>query len=219
MSRLKVISGTYGGRFIETLEGRNTRPTSARAKEAVFSAITSHFANEGGMSGTSAHARVLDMFAGSGALGIEALSRGACFACFCEKSARALKVVRSNLQTLGVDKNDYTTLQKNAFSDDTLEAIAKLGEFDLLFLDPPYQVVSDMLFCLVNRLLERGIVTNNTLIYLERSASEDMSGTCSCTSSCTEFLNVEMFDIIYRRNFGEVGCFLLKFKDDFNKTR
>ena len=209
MSRLKVISGAYGGRFIETLEGKKTRPTSARAKEAVFSAITSHFANEGGMS--SAHARVLDMFAGSGALGIEALSRGACFACFCEKSARALKVVRSNLQTLGVDKNDYTTLQKNAFSDDTLDAIAKLGEFDLLFLDPPYQVVSDMLFCLVNRLLERGIVAKNALIFLERSSSEDMSG--------TSFLSPEMFDVIYRRNFGEVGCFLLKFKDDFNKTR
>jgi len=113
----------YGGRVLKAPPGRSTRPTADRVREALFSIL----GDVGGL-------RVLDLFAGSGALGIEALSRGAREAVFVERDARAAATLQSNLEALGIDAPVH---RRDAFS---WLGTAASGEecFDLVFADPPY---------------------------------------------------------------------------------
>ena len=122
---LRVVAGTRGSRLIDTPPGRSTRPTSDRVREALFSML-------GEVTGLS----VLDLFAGSGALGIEALSRGAASAVFVESAGAAARCIRGNLDSL--DLADQAEL----IQADWLRAAKILGErderFDLVLADPPY---------------------------------------------------------------------------------
>ena len=120
---MKVITGSLRGRVVQTLEGMATRPTTQRVKEALFSAI--QFDIEG--------RRVLDAFAGSGQLGIEALSRGATSCVFVDSAREAAELVRRNVTKLGVAASSSVLCQ------DTLTYLRTTREqFDLVFLDPPY---------------------------------------------------------------------------------
>lgn len=120
---MRVITGIAKGRKLNTLQGDDLRPTASRVKEGIFSAI--QFDIEG--------RRVLDLFAGCGALGIEALSRGASRAVFCDASQEATKLVLSNLKSTGLEKlgsvirTDYSSYLATC-----------RDEFDIIFLDPPY---------------------------------------------------------------------------------
>ena len=122
---MRVITGTARGTRLKTLEGLDVRPTTDRVKEGMFSAI--QFDIPG--------ARVLDLFAGSGQLGIEALSRGARQAVFVDQSKESLAVVRDNLKKCGFADNSETH-QKTAES----YIRSARGMFDLIFLDPPYRM-------------------------------------------------------------------------------
>ena len=121
---MRVIAGAYGGQRLVAPRGGRTRPTADRVREALFS-----------MLGPVADARVLDLFAGSGALGLEALSRGAREATFVDSSAAAVRAVRANLEALGagaeVRRADARAFLRNAR--------AAGRQYDLVFLDPPYQ--------------------------------------------------------------------------------
>lgn len=120
---MRVITGLARGRRLETPEGLETRPTSGKAKEAIFSAI--QFEIE--------QANVLDLFAGSGQLGIEALSRGARFAVFVDSSADAYAAILRNLNSTGLMKS------ARAARMDALTFLKSTREkFDIIFLDPPY---------------------------------------------------------------------------------
>ena len=120
---LRVVAGLYGSRRIATPGGNATRPTSDRVREAIFSMI-------GPLDGE----RALDLFAGSGAMGIEALSRGASEAVFVDRSEQSVRCVRENLKLLGVDA---TVLKLDWLA--ALESLRRKNErFELLFLDPPY---------------------------------------------------------------------------------
>jgi 16S rRNA (guanine966-N2)-methyltransferase len=121
---VRVVAGAYRGRRIEAPQGRATRPTSDRVREALFSIL-----------GPIEGVRVLDLFAGSGALGIEALSRGADEAVFVDSDARAVAAVRRNLDALGADAAVY---RRDAFA--WLGGAS--GAFDLVFADPPYSSAS-----------------------------------------------------------------------------
>ena len=125
---MRVVSGDLGGRKLVTPDGSDTRPTSDRVREAMFNSLFSLDAIEG--------ARVLDAFAGSGALGIEALSRGALHATFVETGRDALAALRENLETLQLGA------QGRVVPGDALvhlERTAAAGEvYDLVLLDPPY---------------------------------------------------------------------------------
>src|SRR5437764_4799475 len=126
---MRVIGGKYGGRKLVAPRGRDTRPTSDRVREALFSIL-----------GSVAGERVLDLFAGSGALGIEALSRGASEATLVDSSEAAVAAVRRNLATLGVTAG-VRRQRALAF----LEAArADARQYDLVFLDPPYRHASEL---------------------------------------------------------------------------
>lgn len=120
---MRVITGLARGRRLETLPGETTRPTAEKVKESLFSAI--QFDIEG--------RRVLDLFAGSGQLGIEALSRGASGCVFVDKNTDAVKVIRQNLQNTG-----FSALAQ-VLGTDAMAYLVRPGDrFDLVFLDPPY---------------------------------------------------------------------------------
>ena len=122
---MRVITGTARGRRLRTLEGNDVRPTTDRVKEAVFSVI--QFDLEG--------RRILDLFAGSGQMGIEALSRGAAEAVFVDNSSDSIAVVRENLRTCGLNRA-AVVIQGDASS--YLAPRKGRREFDYAFLDPPY---------------------------------------------------------------------------------
>ncbi len=121
---LRIVSGSAGGRRIDVPPGSSTRPTSDRVREAIFNALESLGAVHG--------SRVLDGFAGSGALGIEALSRGAAHATFADTDSRATGVVSENLRTLGLAGAAVVLTRP------TERSLAPGGPFDLVLLDPPY---------------------------------------------------------------------------------
>jgi 16S rRNA (guanine966-N2)-methyltransferase len=121
---VRIVAGSAGGRLIEVPPGSGTRPTSNRVREAVFNALDSIGAIEG--------ATVLDAFAGSGALGIEALSRGAEHAVFADTDPQAIQVVAANLRTLAMDA------AARVLPGAAERALVAAGPFDLVLLDPPY---------------------------------------------------------------------------------
>lgn len=124
---MRVVAGTLGGRTLRAPRGRATRPTSDRVREAVFSIL----ADVGG-------ATVLDLFAGSGAMAIEAISRGAGQATLVDSSAAAVAVIRRNLQALGIDAE---VLRQGALQF-LGNARTHPRQYDLVFLDPPYSQAS-----------------------------------------------------------------------------
>jgi 16S rRNA (guanine966-N2)-methyltransferase len=121
---VRIIAGQWGGRRIAAPAGRHTRPTSDRVREAWMSAAQPDLPG----------ARVLDLFAGSGALGLEALSRGAASVTFVERAAPALRALRDNVERLGAG-DAVTVVREDALRyAETLGA----GAFDVAFADPPY---------------------------------------------------------------------------------
>ena len=122
---LKIITGTAKGKILKTLEGEATRPTSERIKEAVFSSI--QFEVEG--------RRVLDLFAGSGQMGLEALSRGAEKATFIDLSREAMEIVKQNAKLTGFfDKSHFLVSDWRNY----IRKASGREQFDLVFVDPPY---------------------------------------------------------------------------------
>jgi 16S rRNA (guanine966-N2)-methyltransferase len=123
---MRVIAGTYGGRRLQAPAGLDTRPTSDRVREALFSILGERVAG----------ATVLDLFAGSGALGIEALSRGAKEVTFVDNAAPAIRAIGANLEALGADAT-VVRAEARRF----LGGASRAGRsYDLVFLDPPYRL-------------------------------------------------------------------------------
>jgi len=124
---VRVVAGRFGGRTLVAPRGRSTRPTSDRVREALFSIL-----------GSVEGERVLDLFAGSGALAIEALSRGAAEAVMVDSSAAAVAAIGRNLRAVGIDaevrRQDALAYLRSASRD--------ARQYDLVFLDPPYRHAS-----------------------------------------------------------------------------
>jgi 16S rRNA (guanine966-N2)-methyltransferase len=127
---MRVVAGRYGGRRLVAPPGSATRPTSDRVREALFSVL----------GGSVQDARVLDLYAGSGALGIEALSRGAASAVFVDRSPRAVAAIRANLDALGIDAQVRRLETRTALR----TASARADAYDLVFLDPPYRRAAEL---------------------------------------------------------------------------
>lgn len=166
---MRVISGILKGKKLQSFSSPKIRPTSDRVKESLFNILGN---------GLIEGAAVLDLFSGTGNLGIESLSRGAKSACFAEKDRESLKTLKANLNSCGLtDKADIISL-------DVLKALQLLEErgrpFDLIFLDPPYMMG------LVGRTLEalgKSSIASDALVVAEHAAKEELQ-------SCYGILNM-----------------------------
>ena len=156
---MRVIAGSAGGIRLATPEGMKTRPTIERVKEAIFSSV--HFQLPG--------MRVLDLFAGTGQMGIEALSRGAASCTFVDCRTEAAALVRENLRRTGLlERAEICCTDYAAFLN------SARGTFDLILLDPPY--AEKFLENALKTISEIDILANDGIIITERSADKPLSG-------------------------------------------
>ena len=156
---MRITGGQIKGRIIASPKGMNIRPTSDRVREAIFNLIGQD------LSGL----KVLDLFAGTGSLGIESLSRGTQHAVFIDNSQQALKLIRKNLVTCGFE-NSGTVLRRDLKKAATLSHPVFKQRFDLLFLDPPYR--GDMLIPLLEKISTADILSNGSRVVVELSKHE-----------------------------------------------
>ena len=156
----RVIAGEAGGRRLAVPDGRDTRPTSDRAREGLFATISS-------IVGPLAGARVLDLYAGSGAVGLEALSRGAEHVLLVEHGARAARVIRQNIEAIG--------LPGAAVVADRVERVLARGprgpedRYDVVFADPPYALADAGVTRVLSLLAEQGWLAPGALVIVERA--------------------------------------------------
>lgn len=187
---MRIVSGKFRGKALVAPEGRDTRPTSDRARQAVFN-IIAHAAFAHDLNG----ARVIDLFAGSGALGLEALSRGAAFCLFVETDERARGAIRDNIEAFGLF--GHSRIHRRDATDLGQRPASTGGAFDLAFLDPPYG----------KGLAERALaelaafswLTDDALCMVERGADEPP-------------LSVEGFEVLDERTYGAARVWFLRRK-------
>jgi 16S rRNA (guanine(966)-N(2))-methyltransferase RsmD len=157
---MRIITGSAKGKRLETLEGEATRPTSERIKEAIFSSIQFEIEDR----------RVLDLFAGSGQMGLEALSRGASRATFIDSSREAMEIVKKNARLTGLDDNCHYLVSdwKNYIR----KASGRDERYDLVFVDPPYAM--ECCAEAANYLAEKELIIPRAIVVLE-SGEEKIS--------------------------------------------
>lgn len=159
----RVVAGVARGRRLAVPTGTGTRPTSDRAREALFSTLTS-------MVGAWAGRRVLDLYAGSGAVGLEALSRGADHCLLVESDPRALRTLRANIETVGLPGAEA--------HGGRVERLVSGGPpggspaYDVVFLDPPYDLGADTLGEVLTLLVEQGWLAARAVVALERASRD-----------------------------------------------
>ncbi len=156
----RVIAGEAGGRRLAVPGGRETRPTSDRAREGLFATISS-------IVGSLAGARVLDLYAGSGAVGLEALSRGAGHVLLVEAAPRAGRVIQQNVAALGLTGAQVVI-------DRTERVLARGpedtgGRYDVVFADPPYALGGEEVSAILTALADRGWLVPGALVIVERA--------------------------------------------------
>jgi 16S rRNA (guanine966-N2)-methyltransferase len=160
---MRIIAGKYRGRRLHVPKGLDVRPTADRIKEAVFSILTPRLQG----------ADVMDIFAGAGALGLEALSRGARRCVFVDSDPRSIETVRRNAETVGVLDAVRIIRADVARGPSPLSDLE--GGFDLIFLDPPYGTgLAAQALALVDR---AGLAAENALAVVEHARTEDLAGT------------------------------------------
>ena len=161
----RVIAGEAGGRRLSVPGGRETRPTSDRAREGLFATISS-------IVGSLAGARVLDLYAGSGAVGLEALSRGAAHVLLVEAATRAGRVIRENIESLALPGAEVIV--------DRVERVLTRGpsapdgpgvdaRYDVVFADPPYALDGEEVSAMLTALADRAWLAPGALVIVERA--------------------------------------------------
>jgi 16S rRNA (guanine966-N2)-methyltransferase len=156
----RIVAGVHGGRRLSTPDGRTTRPTSDRVREALFNTLDTLVELDG--------ARFADLFAGSGAVGLEAASRGASHVLLVESDPRAARVVRSNITALGLGA--VVTLRTAKV--EHVVAAPPGGPYDVLFADPPYAVATTEVSALLNALRDGGWLAPEAVVVVERAARD-----------------------------------------------
>ncbi len=152
---MRIIAGEYKGRTLRTGSGPGYRPATGKVRESLFSMLEARGVDWSGIN-------VLDLFAGSGALGFEALSRGAKSALFIEKSSRACAIIRQNIFMLGIGGQRARVINTDAI---TFLNKQVRGSFDLVFVDPPYGM--DLARPALDGLLKTGLLSEDALISAE----------------------------------------------------
>lgn len=167
---MRVIAGKYRGRVIEAPKGDDTRPTTDRVRESVMSSVYSHF---GGFD----RLHILDAFSGSGALGIEALSRGAATCVFNDTAKEARKALRSNLGCLGIGDDMARISDVDIMRSGLPGQSAQFMPYDLVFYDPPYRLSPQSALDVFSRASSRGRLAKEALVVYESSVKieEDLA--------------------------------------------
>ncbi|WP_406203445.1 16S rRNA (guanine(966)-N(2))-methyltransferase RsmD [Kitasatospora sp. NBC_01560] len=176
----RVIAGAAGGRRLAVPPGRGTRPTSDKAREAMFSTLEA-------LRGTLHGARMLDLFGGSGAVGLEALSRGAAHVLLVEADGQAARVIRENVRTVALPGVEV----RAARAEKVIAGPPPEAAYDLAFLDPPYVVTDDEVREMLLTLLAGGWLAEDALVTVERSTRGG------------DFGWPEGFDAVRSRRYGE----------------
>lgn len=189
---MRIIAGAYRGRVIKAPKGKDTRPTTDRVRESLMSSLCSA---RGGFDG----AVVLDAFAGSGALGLEALSRGAASVQFCERDGAALRVLQDNVDLLGLAAPAVRIRRVDVLRSPALRA---QPPFDLVLLDPPYAYRATDVLGLVSVLREGGALSPRVLVAYEHSVTTS-GQTDEAVASCG-------FVLASRRKYGDTVVDILK---------
>jgi 16S rRNA (guanine(966)-N(2))-methyltransferase RsmD len=175
---MRIVGGKYRHRIIVYPDdATHTRPTKDRVREAIFSAI-----------GDISNARVLDLYAGSGAMGIEALSRGASHCTFVDISPVAIKTIKENLNNLKIDNKEFEVIKNKDIN--AIESFK--NKFDLIILDPPYEEGQYEL--IVNLLKEKDLLNEHSIIVMEANRS----------------IKLENIDYIKNKeyHYGEINVFI-----------
>lgn len=164
---MRIVGGTWRGRALQAPSGRDvTRPTTDRMRESFASMLLSAFDLD------LSEVSVLDAFAGSGALGLEMLSRGAAHATFVEMDRGALACVQANLRTLGVERNRAAVVKGDVFKLARRAQVAGVP-FTLVLLDPPYATEAERVSALVRELQETGLLATGAVVLYERAREAD----------------------------------------------
>ena len=158
----RIIGGTAGGRRLRTPTGDSTRPTSDRVREALFSAIESALGSLSGL-------RFLDLYAGSGAVGLEARSRGAGVVTLVEEDRRTATLIRDNARTLG-----FTDVDVQAVSVARALAREPRAPYDVVFADPPYALAEGELGNALEALRDHGWLDPGALVVVERATKTQL---------------------------------------------
>ncbi|CAN5258217.1 16S rRNA (guanine(966)-N(2))-methyltransferase RsmD [soil metagenome] len=177
----RIVSGSAGGRRLRTPPGDSTRPTADRVREAMFSALES-------MLGSLEGLRVLDLYAGSGALGLEALSRGAGYAEFVESDRHPARLIASNARELGLEGAQVVMRPVHAHL-----GSGRTEPFDLVVADPPYALPAADLDEVLRCLDEHGWLAADAVVVVERSRRSP------------ELTWPEGIDTVRRRDYGETA--------------
>ncbi len=157
---LRVISGSARGMKLETLEGIGTRPTTDRVRENLFNILAPYMEDS----------KVLDLYAGTGSLGIEALSRGARFAVFSDRSENCYRIIKKNIQHTGFsDKSEVFQGEAELI----LKKLSHQGEkFDIIFLDPPYK--REIIPGILVELERTGVLEERFIIVAETDIDDEL---------------------------------------------
>jgi len=178
---MRIISGKFRGAKLLSLKGEFTRPTSDNVKESIFNIIQGHFPA----------GNVLDLFAGSGALGLEALSRGAEKVVFVENSKAAIDIIRKNAEHLKLEQAEFSIILR-----DYLTYIkATMDKFDMIFLDPPYN--KGYLSKAAEAIHEYGILSPDGILVVESEFGGESA----------ELLN---FEVVTIKKYGRIQISVLR---------
>ena len=191
---MRVVGGELKGRVIEAPDGRGTRPTTDRVRESVFSSVYSRLPDLSSV-------EVLDAFAGSGALGIEALSRGACRCTFFERDANARRVLAGNLRSLGLEP-----ACARVRGEDVLKAVhgpLTGGPFGLVLLDPPYALESAEVERFLEQLAANGDIGAGTVVVYEHAHENSKEVRARFEENAS-------FEVTGLKKYGKIGVLYLE---------
>ena len=182
---MRIVAGAWRGQPLKQPPENITRPTTDRVREALFSAIESRVDFEG--------LRVLDAFAGSGALGLEALSRGAAHATFCEVNGKVLPVLKANVAAMRGAAPRAIVMRADVLKRPPMPS----APFDLVLLDPPYAVPAADVAALVQALDEAGALASDALVHYEHAKKD--------TSAVQDSFEKIQWDTVVAKHYGDIA--------------
>jgi 16S rRNA (guanine(966)-N(2))-methyltransferase RsmD len=172
---MRIVAGTYRSRRLEAPPGLSTRPTSDRLRETLFNVLAPR------IKGADGGAAFLDLYAGSGAVGLEALSRGAAKVTFVERAPAALKVLRRNLEQLGIASGfEVRAESMAAFLRSSANTTPKPGPHEVVFLDPPYDAIEEYAATLGMLGAAQGILAPGALVVAEHRRKQTLEEQYGC---------------------------------------